>query len=156
MSAKTELLRRVRDAIADVRSDEFPGFEQVHLHEPKQVAYARSAWIWYGGEQEQGMTLGQVLREESFPLRCYWRETDGTHEELERIELELVAAHAAIKAALWGEVEQRGDDPSLTLLPGLAETGYEEMQVGPDLVQVFRVLRIPLTLQDLEGEEIAR
>ena len=132
-------------------------FDHVQIGEPGEVNWRRSACFWYAGESELGETLGNVMRVERFPFRGYWQLADGTPEGLERVEIEIVEANAAVKAALNGE---RGlsltNMRNVTCTPGQASVGYVDLALGGGQVGLFRELLFDLLIENLEGEDIAR
>lgn len=129
-------------------------FDHVMIGEPLEVNWRRSACFWYAGESELGETLGNVMRAERFPFRGYWQLADGSPEELERVEKEIVEANAAVKAALNGDRGLSLNRDATRLIPGQASVGYTDLSIGGGQVATFRELVFDMILENLEGEAI--
>ena len=125
------------------------GFEPLQLAGNSPVAAC-----WYEGEAEipEGrMTLGNRMTGRRYVIRCYWAIMQSSSPEARvAVEEQIEDAERAILKALWDDTVL---DESITAIyvPEPTEVGWSQMgDTGP----FCRVLNVPVTLVELEGEAI--
>jgi hypothetical protein len=108
----------------------------VRQGEPDAVT-TRTLAYWYGGDRpEDGAnTLGQTTVEELIVIRGYFPGSIRALSQDATVEIQLQAAKAAVRAALWGGFTLGGNCIGLDLDP--TETGWTV--VGDALCRMFEI-----------------
>lgn len=158
----------VRNAVARIveilEGVEYSGtskFEHVYVGEPLglpiQSPLGALAAVWFTGESQKQLTLGNVMVTSEWRVRMYWR-LPATEED--RRELEFVVAEACrtVQAAFRADskLTYLGADTVTDLDVGLASGGYIDVRDEADrLIARYRMQEFDLQLVDLEGEAIS-
>ena len=133
---------------ATLEANTSPNFQVVLIGEPLTIPSGdRLAAAWFSGETLKAKTLGTVMVNEAWTIRCYWR-VPAAAKGRENLELEIWNACRAVQSGFRGDSQLGGNVTDLEI--SLATVGWSD--IGGN---TFRTISFNLEIQDLESESIS-
>lgn len=155
------VVSRVKEILEAVEYSGTSRFEGVYVGEPLglpiQSPLGAIAAVWFTGESEKSMTLGNVMVTTEWRVRMYWR-LPATVEDRRELEFMVADACRNVQAAFRADskLTYEGTDTVSDLDIGLATGGYLDVtDAEGKLIGRYRMQEFDLQIVDLEAEAIS-
>lgn len=154
MSAGHDTRLAIMDRIAELLAIEEPVIGRVYRGDrgrinPGLPSGGPYATFWYAGESEKQKTLGNVMVQERFGIRCYWPRV-AEEEPIQSQELDVWDASRNIQAAFRADSTLSGKATDLEI--SQVDVGW--VGTGGAADPMYRVLEFELLVDNYEAEAI--